>query len=99
MPENSFPKWKENPKIAANWEAFSHFLTCRPITEIQDYLFDSNQGAINVMDSLGVSNLGGFGISASHPALGPASALIHYATENLCAAPANLHKNPRIYCL
>src|ERR1041384_3446849 len=42
------------------------------------------------MDTLGVLNLQGFGLAHSHPALGPAGALVYYATENLCAKPENL---------
>jgi len=43
------------------------------------------------MDALGVLNLQGFGLrSYAHPALGAAGALVHYATENLCAKPENL---------
>ncbi|MFM9030562.1 MAG: DNA mismatch repair protein MutS, partial [Opitutaceae bacterium] len=34
--------------------------------------------------------LQGFGLAHDHPALGPAGALVHYATENLCAKPENL---------
>ncbi len=42
------------------------------------------------MDALGVLNLQGFGLVHSHSALGPAGALVFYATENLCAKPENL---------
>jgi DNA mismatch repair protein MutS len=45
-----------------------------------------------VMAALGVLNLEGFGISREHPALGAAGALIHYATETLCATPQNLRQ-------
>ena len=41
------------------------------------------------MATLGVLNLEGFGITRDHPALGAAGALIHYATETLCAQPQN----------
>jgi DNA mismatch repair protein MutS len=44
------------------------------------------------MEALGVMNLEGFGIDQNHPALGAAGALIHYATETLCAKPENLRK-------
>jgi DNA mismatch repair protein MutS len=37
-----------------------------------------------------VLNLQGFGLAPDHPALGPAGALVYYATENLCAKPENL---------
>ena len=47
-------------------------------------------GARTVMDTLGVLNLEGFGLSHTHPGLGPAGALVYYATENLCAKPENL---------
>jgi DNA mismatch repair protein MutS len=44
------------------------------------------------MEALGVMNLEGFGIDKDHPAMGAAGALIHYATETLCAKPENLRK-------
>jgi DNA mismatch repair protein MutS len=37
-----------------------------------------------------VLNLQGFGLAHSHAGLGPAGALVYYATENLCAKPENL---------
>ncbi len=42
------------------------------------------------MEALGVLNLQGFGLANAHPALGAAGAVVHYATENLCAKPENL---------
>ena len=42
------------------------------------------------MEALGVLNLEGFGLSHTHPGLGPAGALVYYATEHLCARPENL---------
>ena len=52
--------------------------------------FEVTGGARTVMDALGVLNLQGFGLAHSHPALGAAGAVVHYATENLCAKPENL---------
>ena len=54
------------------------------------YNFDTATGAKTVMDTLGVLNLEGFGLSHTHTALGAAGALVYYATENLCAKPENL---------
>jgi DNA mismatch repair protein MutS len=42
------------------------------------------------METLGVLNLEGFGLAPTHAGLGPAGALVYYATENLCAKPENL---------
>lgn len=54
--------------------------------------FDIRQGARAVLDILGVLNLDGFGIPQTHPGLGPAGALLTYASDNLCARPANVRR-------
>ncbi len=84
----------------ARWQAAPHgetavhglhaFAAGRMCSELPGYHFDPNSGARDVMAALGVLNLNGYGIDAAHPALGPAEALVRYATENLCAKPQNL---------
>ncbi|HVW20327.1 MAG TPA: DNA mismatch repair protein MutS [Opitutaceae bacterium] len=62
----------------------------RLCSELAGYHFDAGSGARTVREALGVLNLQGFGLEEGHRGLGPAGALLHYATENLCAKPANL---------
>ena len=52
-------------------------------TERPDFDFDQRSGAREVMESLGVMNLDGFGIDLEHPALGPAGAVLVYAQDVL----------------
>ena len=44
------------------------------------------------MESLGVMNLAGFGISLEHPGLGPAGAVLVYAQDVLKGKPGNLSR-------
>lgn len=84
----------------SRWQSASHdqvalhtlhgFCTGRLTTELSGYHFETLTGAKTVMDTIGVLNLEGFGLPQSHPGLGPAGALVYYATENLCAKPENL---------
>ena len=86
IPENASNKWEE-----ASWG--NAYLTLKQnytITPIADYQFDPIAGARITLDTLEVLNLNGFGISAQHPALGPAGALLSYVTETLCAQPKNI---------
>ncbi|MGF1483625.1 MAG: DNA mismatch repair protein MutS [Opitutales bacterium] len=62
----------------------------RPVTELDDFHFDTAAGAREVRETLRVHNLEGFGLGNLHPALGPAGALLHYASENLCEHPRNI---------
>ena len=62
----------------------------RTVTELPAYRFEVAAGARLVADAIGVLNLQGFGLAPDHPALGPAGALVAYATDNLCAKPENL---------
>jgi DNA mismatch repair protein MutS len=65
----------------------SHFVSKLPIWQ-----FDTATGARNVADDLGVLNLQGFGLEPDHPALGPAGAVLAYATDSLCQKPRNLYQ-------
>jgi DNA mismatch repair protein MutS len=82
--------WRAAPHEQAAVHALHAFCAGRACAELPAYHFDTAAGARSVMDALGVLNLEGFGISHTHRGLGPAGALLHYATENLCAKPANL---------
>ncbi|MEM1223806.1 MAG: DNA mismatch repair protein MutS [Verrucomicrobiota bacterium] len=92
IPEHASAQWAELPEAAAFNELFTYLCDSRAVTKIPDYHFDSTPGAQAVMESLGVLNLEGFGLSQNHPALGAAGALVYYATETLCSKPANLRR-------
>ena len=59
-------------------------------TERPDFDFDQKAGAREVMETLGVMNLEGFGIQLNHHALGAAGALLVYLQDVLKAKPGNL---------
>ena len=61
-------------------------------TERPGFDFDRRSGAREVMESLGVMNLEGFGIDSKHPALGPAGAVLVYAQDVLRGKPGNLRR-------
>ena len=90
LAEGELARWKAAPHDDHVVHHLEHFCGNRVITELPGYHFDTTGGARTVMDALGVLNLQGFGLSQNHAALGAAGALIHYATENLCAKPENL---------
>jgi len=82
--------WRAAPHEQTAVHALHAFCAARACAELPGYHFDTAAGARSVMDALGVLNLEGFGIPHNHRGLGPAGALLHYVTENLCARPANL---------
>ncbi len=90
LPEGELSRWQAAPHEQTAMHALHHFCAARLCTELPAYQFEAAAGARTVMDALGVLNLQGFGLAADHPALGPAGALVYYATENLCAKPENL---------
>ena len=90
VPESTAQSWPEEEGGFA--ELYAHICDGRAVTEIADYHFDPASGTQSVLDTLGVLNLEGFGIAQDHPALGVAGALVHYATETLCAKPENLRR-------
>ena len=90
LAEGELARWQTAPHEQAAVHALHHFCGARLGTELPGYHFDTAAGARTVMEALGVLNLQGFGLASDHPALGPAGALIYYATENLCAKPENL---------
>ena len=90
VPEGAAQTWAEAE--GSFGELYAHICDNRAVTAIADYHFDTVSGTQSVMDALAVLNLEGFGIDQSHPALGAAGALVHYATETLCAKPENLRQ-------
>ena len=92
VPENAAEQWDLPHTDARFRDLYTHICDGRAVSPIPDYHFDEAGGAQSVMEALGVMNLEGFGIDQNHPALGAAGALIHYATETLCAKPENLRK-------
>lgn len=90
LPEKQSEKWQENDSEWSN--AYQQIKLNYNITTIQDYHFDPTAGTQITKETLSVLNLDGFGIPSEHPALGSAGALLHYAKETLCDAPANIKK-------
>jgi len=88
--EGERERWAAVPHEQTAVHALHAFCSERLASELAGYHFDPATGGKTVMDTLGVLNLQGFGIAHTHPALGPAGALVYYATENLCAKPENL---------
>jgi DNA mismatch repair protein MutS len=90
LPEGEADHWKTAPHDQAALHALSAFASGRTVTELQTFRFEAAGGARAVAEALGVLNLQGFGLDEAHPALGPAGALVGYATDNLRARPENL---------
>ncbi|QYM77760.1 DNA mismatch repair protein MutS [Horticoccus luteus] len=90
LTEGDLARWQAAPHDQIALHALHQFCAPRLCTELPGYHFEPGLGAQTVTTALGVLNLQGFGLAPDHPALGPAGALVHYATENLCAKPENL---------
>ncbi|MEX2044489.1 MAG: DNA mismatch repair protein MutS, partial [Opitutus sp.] len=88
--EGERERWAAAPHDQMEVHALHAFCANRMVSELPGYHFDTATGGRAVMDAIGVLNLDGFGVPHDHPALGPAGALVHYATGNLCAKPENL---------
>jgi DNA mismatch repair protein MutS len=88
--EGDLERWKTAPHDQSAVHALHAFCEPRLCTDLPGYHFETSEGLRTVTTTLGVLNLQGFGLAHDHPALGPAGALVHYATENLCAKPENL---------
>jgi DNA mismatch repair protein MutS len=88
--EGELARWQAAPHERIAVHALHQFCTTRLCTELPAFSFETDTGAKTVMDALGVLNLEGFGLASDHPALGPAGAVVYYASENLCAKPENL---------
>jgi DNA mismatch repair protein MutS len=89
-PEGELERWRSAPHDQAPVHALHAFAADRILTELPAYRFEAAAGARAVAEAIGVLNLQGFGLENDHPALGPAGALVGYATDNLCARPENL---------
>ncbi|MEI6860997.1 MAG: DNA mismatch repair protein MutS [Verrucomicrobiota bacterium] len=83
-------RWKNAPHDQTALHALHAFATTRLTTEQPAWQFETATGVRTVTAALGVLNLQGFGLAHDHPGLGPAGALVAYATDNLCAKPENL---------
>jgi DNA mismatch repair protein MutS len=88
--DGDMDRWKGAPHDQAAVHALHAFASGRTLTELPAYRFEAAAGARTVAEAMGVLGLEGFGLAPDHPALGPAGALVGYATDNLCAKPANL---------
>ena len=88
--EGEILRWEGAPHEEASLHALRSFAAGRTVTELPAYRFEPAAGARAVCEAIGVLNLEGFGFARDHPALGPAGAVVSYATENLCAKPENL---------
>ncbi len=96
VPEGAPKAWAE-AGVDAHWlEALEPLLTGRTVSDVPGFHFDAPDGARAVMETLGVLNLEGFGLAKDHPGLGPAGALLAYATETLRERPENLSR-VRVY--
>jgi len=83
-------RWHLAPHDQVALHNLHAFASTRSVTEQPAYNFETAAGARAVMDTLGVLNLEGFGLSDDHPGLGPAGALVNYAADSLCAKPGHL---------
>ncbi len=90
LPAGSTERWATLPILAGFLPGWQAFAQGRSRTDLDPWRFEPSSGGQLVAKALNVHSLDGFGILPDHPALGPAGALIHYATETLCARPANL---------
>jgi len=88
--EGERERWAAAPHEQTTVHALHAFCAGRLVSELPGYHFDAVSGAKTVMETIGVLNLAGFGLTPTHAGLGPAGALVYYATENLCAKPENL---------
>jgi DNA mismatch repair protein MutS len=92
LPEEAVEAWNQDPELEGWASEINRLLQDRTHSTLMPWQFDSREGAKTVMQVLGVMNLDGFGISLDHPGLGPAGALLAYATENLCSKPENIRR-------
>jgi DNA mismatch repair protein MutS len=92
VPEDRLPLWRAKENTVPAMEELLAFFRNRLLSELAPFHFEQQAGARSVLETLGVLNLDGFGLTLFHPALGVAGAVIHYVTENLCARPENLRQ-------
>ena len=70
----------------------SNLIEWSMVTRLEAWKFGVQTGEAKVVQALETNSLAGFGISAQHPALGPAGALIYYLSDMLCDQPKCLKK-------
>lgn len=92
LPEDSLKGWLESEETRAFAEDLNRLMEGRTDSPLPPWNFDPRDGARAVMQTLGVMNLDGFGIPLDHPGLGPAGALLAYATTTLCSPPENIRR-------
>lgn len=90
LPEQDSDKWKSDANLYGWHALFRNLADLRPVTRLPDYRFEASYGANILKETFEVLNLEGFGLSAEDKVLGPAGALIYYATENLRNRPQNV---------
>jgi DNA mismatch repair protein MutS len=89
VPESAAASNSTNADWPAAWEILR---AGRPVSPLPDFQFERAPGARLVKETLGVLNLGGFGLADTHPALGCAGALVAYATDTLRGRPGHLRQ-------
>ena len=92
LPEDALEQWGKDESLESWHAEIDRLLQGRTHSTLMPWQFDPREGAKLVMQTLGVMNLDGFGIALDHPGLGPAGALLAYATENLCSKPENIRR-------
>lgn len=90
LPETFKERCNADKKLAAWNVLFRNIVDLRPVTLLHDYRFAPDFGTTQLLDTLKVANLDGFGIPRGSQLAGPAGALVFYATENLRERPQNL---------
>ncbi len=90
LPETFKERCDADKKLAAWNVFFRNIVDLRPVTLLHDYRFAPDFGTTQLLDTLKVANLDGFGIPRGSQLAGPAGALVFYATENLRERPQNL---------
>lgn len=90
LPETFKERCDADKKLAAWNVLFRNIVDLRPVTLLHDYRFAPDFGTTQLLDTLKVANLDGFGIPRGSQLAGPAGALVFYATENLRERPQNL---------
>ncbi|MCC5839442.1 MAG: DNA mismatch repair protein MutS [Opitutales bacterium] len=92
LPEDARAHWLRAGVDERAISALYEFLANRTVSEVSGFHFDPSEGCRSVLETLGVLNLDGFGVAKDHPGLGPAGALLRYATDSLRAPPQNLSR-------
>ena len=77
---------------------WQQLISNRLVSEIPDFYFDRTNALQKIKETLKVYSLDGFGISITHPAIGCAGALLHYAEESLCRSPENIRQLMEYRC-